>query len=308
MIAVLLLAFGGPATVDEVEPFLSSVISGRKLTTEQLARVTEKYKFIGGRSPLTEITLEQAKLLEDKLNMPTKKYRVYVGTLHAHPTIEETVKEIFNSKIREIIVLSLAPYYSKVTTAAYIEKLKKAIKEIQTNGEDFKISVAGHLGDYPLYLDAVIDKIEEGLKQFSLPERENIYIIFSVHSIPQKFIDQGDPYLEQIKTTIEGILKISSYPRWKLAFQSAGSDKEEWLEPEVKEVIDELAKEGVKNILLVPLSFIADNIETLYDIDIVYKKYAEEKGLKFVRSACLNTSPKFIEALSNIVMEQRGEK
>ncbi len=313
LIAILLLAFGGPSSLDEIESFLTSVMAGREPSPEQLAKVTEKYGLIGGCSPVTKITFEQAKLLEEKLNFSEKKYRgmnrsgsyrVYVGFAHSRPTIKETVKKIVSDKIEKVVVLSLAPYYSKVTTAAYIEKLRTAIKEIQLTSD---ISIAGHLGNYPLYLNVVIDKIEEGLKQFSSQEQKNLYIIFSVHSIPQRFIDQGDPYLEQVKTSINSILKISSYPRWNLAFQSRGSSassgEEKWLEPEVKEKIDELAKNGVKNILLVPLSFISENIETLYDIDIIYKKYAEEKGLKFIRTSCLNTSPKFISALSNIVSE-----
>lgn len=298
--AVLLLSFGGPSSPDEIEFFLTSIMGGRKPSPEQLAKVTEKYGLIGGCSPVTKITFEQAKLLEEKLNFSEKKYRVYVGFAHSRPTIEDTVKKIIQDKIKKVIVLSLAPYYSKVTTAAYIEKLRPAIKEIQLTSE---ISIAGHLGNYPLYLTALVEKIEEGLKKFSSQEQKNLYIIFSVHSIPQRFIDQGDPYLEQVKTSINSILKISSYPRWNLAFQSTGSDKEKWLEPEVKEKIDELAKNGVKNILLVPLSFISENIETLYDIDIIYKKYTEEKGLKFIRTSCLNTSPKFIEVLAEMVKE-----
>lgn len=325
LIAILLLAFGGPSSLDEIESFLTSVMAGREPSPEQLAKVTEKYGFIGGCSPVTKITFEQAKLLEEKLNFSEKKYRgmnrsgsyrVYVGFAHSRPTIKETVKKIVSDKIEKVVVLSLAPYYSKVTTAAYIEKLRQAIKEIQIergcspqgySPPDFEISIAGHLGNYPLCLIALVEKIEEGLKKFSSQEQKNLYIIFSVHSIPQRFIDHGDPYLEQVKTSINSILKISSYPRWNLAFQSRGSSassgKEKWLEPEVKEKIDELAKNGVKNILLVPLSFISENIETLYDIDIIYKKYAEEKGLKFIRTSCLNTSPKFIEVLSNIVNE-----
>lgn len=308
MIGVLLLTFGGPATLDEVELFLTSVMSGRKLTAEQLEKVKEKYKLIGG-SPLPGITFNQAKLLEERLNRENKdfhgmnqgdSYRVYVGFRHSHPTIEETVNRIVKDEIKNIVVLSLAPYYSKVTTAGYIVELERVIKKNQAN---FKITVARHLATHPLYLECIVEKIEQGLKNFPAEERNEVQIIFSVHSIPQKFIDKGDPYLDQVKASIDGIIKISGLSNWRLAFQSRGLSEEKWLEPDIKNIIDELAKGGIKNILLVPLSFVCDNIETLYDIDIIYKKYAEKKGLNFVRSSCFNTSPKFIEALAAIVKE-----
>jgi len=308
MIGVLLLTFGGPARLDEVEPFLSSVLSGRKLTTEQLEKVKEKYKLIGG-SPLPGTTFNQAKLLEERLNKENKDFHVYVGFRHSHPTIEETVNQIVKDETKNIVILSLAPYYSKVTTAGYMVELERAIKKNQAN---FEITVAPHLATHPLYLECLVEKIEQGLKNFPfkvnlqgepVEQRKEVQIIFSVHSILQKFIDKGDPYLEQVKASIDSIIKISGLSNWRLAFQSSGSDKNKWLEPEIKDVIDELASKGVKNILLVPLSFVSENIETLYDIDIVYKKYAEKKGLNFIRTECLNTAEKFIEALAEIVKE-----
>jgi len=292
----LLLAFGGPATLDEVEFFLTSVMSGRKLTAEQLEKVKERYKLIGG-SPLPRITFNQAKLLEEKLN---KDFKVYVGFRHSHPTIEEAVNQVAKDKIEKVIVLSLAPYYSKVTTAEYIAELERVIKKIQAN---FKITVARHLATHPLYIECVVEKIEEGLKKFPAEERNEVQIIFSVHSIPQKFIDKGDPYLEQVKASIEGILKVLRLPNWHLVFQSRGAGEDKWLEPEVKIVLDNLAEKKVKNILLIPLSFISDNLEILYDVDIVYRNYAESKGMRFFRSETLNLTPKFIDTLAEIVRE-----
>jgi len=307
MIGVLLLAFGGPHSLDEISSFVKSMMSKRQPSPRALEIIKERYRQIGGHSPLPEITFQQAKLLEEKMNLKERKFRVYVGFRYSHPTIEETVKEMVKDKMGKVIVLSLSPYYSKVSTGAYIEEFQKTVKKLSAT---FEISIINDFGNHPLYLKVLANKIEGELKKLSQEERKNMYIIFTAHNIPRRLIEEGDPYLDQLKASINTLVRILGISNWGFAFQSRGLGGNEWLGPEVQEIVDELSEMKLKNILLVSLSFVADNLEILYDIDIVYKKYAEEKGLNFIRTSCLNTSPKFIEVLTTIIQEylERNEK
>jgi ferrochelatase len=320
-IGVLLLNLGGPDSIEAVRPFLFNLFSDREIirlgpsffqkplayliSTLRHKKTEGYYKLIGGKSPIFDITLRQAKALEEALNdsrftvHDSLSFKVFIGMRYWHPLIEETVPEIFHQGIRRLIAVGLYPHYSIATTGSSFSKLKEVISRFTV--EVFSVP-SWH--DHPLYIEALVEKIRRGMNFFHSPEgagRENVHVLFSAHSLPEKFIEEGDPYVEHINGSIEGItnrIKI----QWDLSYQSR-SGPVKWLAPSTDEMIHELAGRGVKNLLVVPISFVSDHIETLYEIDILYKDMAKSLGIRLERAESLNTSQLFIEALRDIAMK-----
>jgi len=282
-----------------VEPFLARLFRGKKPSSEQLERVKERYRLIGGRSPLPEITLKQAKALEDSLNSEGYRFTCYVGMRYGHPLIEETLKEILRDGIREVIALPMAPFRSSASTGAYVEEVSHVRKNI---GEKIEISfvVGWHL--HPLFLEAIQEKIEEALTQFTPEERKRVHLIFSAHSLPKSLVE-NEPYVQDMEESVREVVKKLKPLPWHIALQSRGMGPEEWLGPDVESVLTELSQQNVREVLIVPIGFVADHIEVLYDIDVLYKRKAESMGMVLKRTNSLNFSKKFIQALSKIVEE-----
>ncbi len=339
-IGVLLLNLGGPDSLQAVRPFLYNLFSDRSiiklgpsflqkpiawLISGIRAQSTKKiYNLIGGKSPILDITTEQAKALEELLNSslllqsphpPFSKggrggIKVYVGMRYWHPFVEEVVPEIYNDGIRKLIVLSLYPHYSRTTTGSVLSQFKEVVSRYPV--EIFCIS---SWFDHPLYIDALVDLIEKGLESFTpsltLPPQRGrdgwggVHVLFSAHSLPESFIAEGDPYVYQIQETIKKIVKIMNI-EWHLSYQSK-SGPVKWLEPSTEEMLEKFAEWGYRNMLVVPISFVSDHIETLYEIDILYKDMAQKKGITLKRVESLNTHPLFIEALKDIVIESVKE-
>src|SRR3989338_5716827 len=334
MIAVLLLAFGCPDSIESIEPFITNVMGGRKPSPNQLQKIKERYLMIDGCSPLLDVTKRQANALEKILNETNELtpkllnsktpelFRVFVGMRYWHPFIKDTLKEILNLKVERIVVLVMAPHYSKLSTGNYIKAVNEAMAELTPPIPPFlrgsegglAISFINNWHIHPLFLEAVAEKIKKGISYFKDINKADIQIIFSAHSLPKippsPPFDKGgkggledDPYVKQLNETIEGIIKLTGDISWHLGFQSKGMSAGEWLEPTVDSILERLSREGKKYILIVPVGFVSDNIETLYDIDIFYKETAKSLGLIFHRTESLNDSPKFIESLSSIVRE-----
>jgi len=299
MKAILLLAFGGPRSLDEVESFLTRLFRGRKPSSEQLEKIKDRYRLIGGRSPLPEITFKQAKALEKKLDAKGYPFKSYVGMRYGHPLIEETLKKIVEDGIREVIALPMAPFRSRASTGAYIEEVNQAKKNI---GEEIKVSFVERWHLHPLFLGAIQEKVEEGLMQSTGEERKRTHLIFSAHSLPKSLVE-NEPYVQDMEESVRAVLKKIEPLPWHIAFQSRGMGPEEWLGPDVESVLDELSRQKVREILVIPIGFVADHIEVLYDIDILYRGKAESMGMRLKRTPSLNFSERFIEALAAIVEE-----
>jgi len=340
LIGVILLNMGGPDSLESVKPFLKNLFSDRDIIKlgpsflqqplssliikMKLKKSIAAYKLIGGKSPLIDITYQQAKVLEEVLNeqegdLPSSDgFRVYVAMRYWHPFAMQTVNQIYHDGIREIIAISLYPQYSKATSGSSIKNLAETFANISRKEVDipitykksfvidyssFKVHFVASWHDHPIYIDSLVEKIKRGFELFQTglnmkKQKLHVPVLFSAHSLPQKFIEQGDPYAEQTKETINEILKHINID-WHLSYQSkAGPVK--WLEPSTEDMIVRLAKKGIKNLLIVPISFVSDHIETLYEIDMLYKDIANKHGINLQRTESLNTSPKFIEALSDI--------
>lgn len=328
-IGVILLNLGGPDSLEAVRPFLYNLFSDRQiirlgplfmqtplawLISSIRSRTTRSfYSLIGGKSPILDITNAQAKALEKALNSSISPrpssvaFRVYIGMRYWHPFIEDVVPLMHKEGIRKVIALSLYPQYSVTTTGSSLSRLKEIAADYQM--EFFCIS-SWH--NHPLYIGALVDVIRKGLESFGITSHvsppassDDIHVLFSAHSLPQKIIDEGDPYEHQTKDTIKEITERIPI-QWHLSYQSK-SGPVKWLEPSTDEKLKELAGKGVKNILVVPISFVSDHIETLYEIDILYKRLAEKLGINLRRADSLNTHPVFISALKDIVMKSVKE-
>jgi len=299
MKALLLLAFGGPRSLDEVEFLLIRLFQGRKPSAEQIERVKERYRLIGGFSPLLKITQDQAKGLEEELKKRGYSFKSYVGMRYGHPLIEETLKEVLHDGIMEIIALPMAPFQSRASTGAYIEEVNRVKKNL-----DKEVSLSFVVGWYlhPLFLEAVRERIREGLKGFDEEERKRVHLLFTAHSLPKSIVEK-DPYAKEIEASIKGVLEgLEPFP-WHMAYQSKGGGPEEWVEPDVESILEELSKNKIREVLIVPIGFVSDHIEILYDIDILYQDKAKLLGMQLKRAPSLNFSKRFIEALSTIVEE-----
>jgi ferrochelatase len=315
----------------------------RLIATMRSEKTKRYYSLIGGKSPILDITRAQAKALEDSLNSELRtqnselSFKVYVGMRYWHPFIEDVVPVIYKEGIRKLVALSLYPHYSFATAGSSLTKLKEVLIKICKIGgaelTEFDRSFEQQKGNpsftlhssfftlhcitswfnHPLYIEALVDVIKKGIESFHpssltpLPSSPgDIHVLFSAHSLPQKIIEKGDPYVNQIKETISEITKRISI-KWHLSYQSK-SGPVKWLEPSTDEKLKELAGVGTKNVLVVPISFVSDHIETLYEIDILYKNLAEKLGITLKRADSLNTHIHFIEALKDIVIKGLKEK
>jgi ferrochelatase len=275
------------------------------------------YSQIGGKSPILDITTAQAKALEKALNEqsavsgqqsagglnPSLSFKVYIGMRYWRPFVKDTLAKIIEDGIEHLIVLSLYPHYSKATTGSAIADFKKVLSKLATRNSQLTTQFIDRWYDFPPYIDSLAELISEGMKEFEVNDFDMLY---SAHSLPQSFIDEGDPYLEHINATIAAVNSSlatrNSLPvNWYLSFQSK-TGPVKWLEPSTGETIIRLAKEGCKNLLVVPISFVSDHIETLYEIDILYKKLAEKHGINLARCRSLNTYDKFILAMKQLIM------
>ena len=302
MKALLLLAFGGPRSLDEVELLLTRLFKGRKPSPDQLERVKERYRLIGGCSPLPEITSDQAEALEKELNARGHAFRSYVGMRYCHPLIEETLKQIVRDGLKEVVALPMAPFQSRASTGAYIEEVDKIIKTLD-GGVSVSFVKGWHC--HPLFIEALREKIEEGLAEFEPTVRRGVHLLFTAHSLPRSIIEK-DPYVKEIEESIKGVVGSLDARPWHMAFQSKGVGPEEWVGPDVESVLTELSGQGVGEVLVVPIGFVSDHIEILYDIDILYQEKAKALGIVLKRTPSLNTSEKFIQALASAVEEQLG--
>ena len=296
MKALLLLAFGGPRSLEEVE-FLLTCLFGRKPSPELLERVKERYRLIGGCSPLPAITERQAKALEEKLNSRGYSFKSYVGMRYSQPLVEETLKEILQDGVKEVVAIPMAPFRSRFSTGAYKEELNRANK---ISGEKLKITFIEGWHSHPLFVQVVAERVVEGLKQFTPEESRRVHLIFTAHSLSESIVG-NDPYVDDMKESVNEVLKRIGPLPWHMAFQSKGGGPGRWIAPEVESVLVELNKTGIKEVLIIPIGFVSDHIEVLYDIDILYKEKAESLGMILKRIQSLNFSERFIEALASIV-------
>ena len=302
--AVLLMAYGGPNSLDDIEAYLSDIRGGRKTPPDLVEEVRERYALIGGRSPLLDITRAQAEVLEERLNASANgsRYRVYVGMRHWYPYIRQAVAQIVDDGLRHVVALCMTPHYSQMSVGAYFQKLWEAHEALSA---DLDVTCVESWHDHPLLIQAIADKVRASLEHFPVEVRDQVRLVFTAHSLPAALVEQGDPYDAQLQETARMVAARLGPEAgdWQLCYQSAGARQVKWLGPQIEDVVVELAEAGHKHILVAPIGFVADHVEILYDIDIACRNLATAQGAHLERMESLNTSPTFIEALADIVYQ-----
>lgn len=310
-IAVVLLNLGGPERLEDVEPFLFNLFSDRMIirlgpafmqkiiarfiAKRRAPKSSQAYAKIGGGTPLGRITAEQAGALEKELGA-VGPFTVVVAMRYWHPRAQETLAVLHEAGVQHIIALPLYPHYSIATTGSSVADLVEAGQKFTP---PFEIASIDSWPIQPQYINALATTITEGAELFG---DENVQVVYSAHSLPVKFIQEGDPYVEHLKQTIEAVESITKMPG-KLCYQSR-SGPVEWLSPSPPEMLEQLAREGCKNVLMVPVSFVSDHVETLYEIDMLYRDLAQKLGIRLERSPSLNLEPEFIIGLKELVLEK----
>jgi len=291
--AVLLLAHGSPNSVEEVPDFLLRVTGGRPLPPNAVDEVKRRYALIG-HSPLTEITLQQGELLAAALRMP-----VYVGMRNWHPFISQTLRQMVAGGIRHVVVICMAPQNSRTSVGLYRNSLAKC----SDPNLSFEFVESWH--DHPLLIQAFAERLA-AVRDTNRETGPKVPVIFTAHSVPERTILEGDPYEMQAKQTAELVAAAASLGRseWRFAFQSQGMSGGAWLGPTVEATILDLKHSGNRGVLVQPIGFLCDHIEVLYDIDILFKQFAEKEGLRLLRTKSLNRSPLLIAALAEIAQSR----
>ena len=293
--AVILIALGGPRSLGEVGPFMAAFM-GRPAPPSVVDAVVERYKLIGGKSPLPEIIKAQADALTKELG---NGYRAYEGFRYSEPTVAESFEQAVKDGAQRVIALSMSPFATEVTTGAY-----KSACEGLGRGDTCPLFIASW-HDNPFFIRAWQERVSAGLTRFRPELQKHVAVLFTSHSIPVRYIAAGDPYKQQVEETVKLVAGSLGINRWRIAWQSKGTRATEpWIEPGVEPTLDKLALEGCKAVLEVPIGFTCDHMETLYDIDIVHRAHAKKLGVEFERAESLNTSPLFIKALADIVRKE----
>jgi len=299
-IGVLLMAYGAAGSLDEIEPYLMDIRGGRPTSPQLVEEVKHRYQLMGGKSPLLEITKQQAAALEKRLNQAQPRIKTYIGMRHWHPYIKDTVKTMAADGMQEMVALCLTPYFSKLSVGAYYQKLEEAVAAV---GTPFKIRRIESWNDHPKLIEAIAEKVTRALERFPSDIRMKVPLLFSAHSLPERILAEKDPYPQELHETIELVMKKIGPYAWRFGYQSKGRTPEPWLGPDVAAVIDELHAQGHRHLLMAPIGFISDHMETLYDVDVMYREQCRSKGIHLERAESLNASPAFIEALAAVVRE-----
>lgn len=321
-VGILLFNMGGPGTLDEVEPFLVKLFSDRDIIELPLgallqplvARVIAKtrgnsvrrnYASIGGGSPQLRLTRLQALALNDRLDRdPGRRHIVEIAMRYWKPDTDTALERLASEGVSRLVTLALYPHYSRATTGSSRRELDRVLAQPKWQGR-FAVSHVDAYPDHPLYLDAMADTVRRALHGFPAHRRDGVTVLFSAHGLPQKFVDEGDPYVEHTHRTVRGILDRLSMPNpHAIGFQSR-TGPVTWIGPGTEDVLRDLGRQGVKEVLMVPVSFVSDHIETLYEVDQLFKDDALAAGIvDYRRSEALNAHPLFIEALAELVGRQ----
>ncbi len=281
--AVILMAYGSPSGLDDVRPYLEDVRGGRPVSDEAVADLAERYRRIGGRSPLDDVTEAQRAALERELGIP-----VYVGMKHWRPRIAEAVDSALAGGASRIVGLVLAPHYSRLSIGGYRERLDEAV----AGRAELVLVESWH--DYPGFVEVLADRVRD----------TDAWVVFTAHSLPSRILDEGDPYKEQLLETSRLVAERAGLDRWSFAFQSASTTGEPWLGPDVLEELERLHADRIESVLVAPVGFVSDHLEILWDLDIEAKERAAELGLELERIELPNADPAFLRALAEVVEER----
>ncbi|MDR5710137.1 MAG: ferrochelatase [Armatimonadota bacterium] len=298
-VGVLLMAYGTPRSLEEVEAYFTHIRRGRRPSDAELEDLRERYRRIGGTSPLRAITEAQATALQASLDRRSPgRFRVYLAMKHADPFIPDVTRRMLQEGVREIVALVLAPHESRMIVDEYLEYATPVLAQYPEG--TLRPVRTWHLN--PRYLEALERRVRAALAEAAEPPA----VVFTAHSLPERVLEWDDPYPRRLRETCEALAARLGLSRWRLAYQSAGHGAIPWLGPDILEVLPEIRAEGAPAVLVVPIGFVADNLEILYDLDIEAAQHARELGLGFRRTESLNVDEGLIEGLADEVERAAG--
>ena len=294
------MAYGGPGNIAEVDAYLMDVRGGRPTSPALVEEIRARYARIGGRSPILELTRAQATAIGRELGAG---FATFVGMRHWRPYIQEAVRDIEAQGFRRIVGVAMAPHYSNMSVGAYEKKLLQAAD----GGGRLDVTLVRRWWNQPQFRDASATRIRQALSRF--PKGTTPQVVFTAHSLPEKIVASADPYPDELKASAAAVAVRAGLEAWRFAYQSAGASAEPWLGPDAGEVITELAQAGHTAVLLVPIGFVCDHVEILYDIDVEYQALAQRLGIQLERTDSLNADPGLVAAVADAVraaVRQRG--
>lgn len=301
-VALLVMAYGTPYKEEDIERYYTHIRHGRRPSDEEIQDLKDRYKAIGGISPLAKITENQAKGLEQKLNEMQDEYEfnMYIGLKHIEPFIEDAIEQIHNDGYKKIASIVLAPHYSTFSIKSYNGRAKE---EADKYGIEIRSVVDWY--DAPGFIEYWAREIEKTYQSMPKEEQENCCLIVSAHSLPERILTEGDPYADQLAETAKLIAEKVSVPNYEIGWQSEGNTPEPWLGPDVQDLTRDLHNEnGYKAFIYAPVGFVADHLEVLYDNDYECKVVCDEVGASYYRPEMPNTDPLFIETLAKVVLKE----
>lgn len=318
-LGIVLLQLGGPDSLDSVEPFLYNLFSdpdiidlplaflfrrglARLISRRRAPKVQEYYKRIGRRSPILKLTIRQAKALERELG-DSLNAKVYVGMRYWHPMTEEVIHQLHRDGIKRVLLLPLYPHFSKTTTGSSVNEWNRVVAQQGMN--NFQVDLVEEYCEHPLYIRSVVRNIAIALRRVPERDRGKVHLVFSAHGTPVKLAQSGDPYQQQIIRTYHAVVAEGRFGLdHHLCYQSKVGP-ERWLEPSLETTINELAGNNVSHVLVIPIAFVSDHSETLWEINIQVKEEAKKLGIRYYdMSPALNTNPLFIQALADLVRKK----
>ena len=309
-IAVVLLNLGGPDSLEAVQPFLENLFNdpdifrlpfqkslARFISKKRAPKIQKEYELIGGKSPINEWTEKQRSMLEKKLRNSGSDADVLIAMRYWKPLTQEVVTKVETGNYEKVMMLPLYPHFSVSTTGSSFNEWKRFYK-----GDKSKVVYLDSYQTHPFYLKAINERIEESLLRFPEEARKDIQLVFSAHGTPVSYVKKGDPYSFQIKEAVEGVMRLrnSSHEYYQCFQSKVGPAK--WLEPATDTMIEELAAKGKKHLLIIPISFVSDHVETSFELDIEYRHVADKVGIEnYIVMAGLNDSQLFVDALYDLV-------
>ena len=296
---ILLLAYGSPETPDDVEPYFRHIRGGRTPSPDAVADLRRRYELIGGRTPLRSITTETARALQAALDARAPgEYRTYVAMKHWHPFIGDVIPRMAADGVRRVVAIVLAPHYSRMSVGGYRQYVEEAIAGLDAP-VDLTFVESWHLE--PAFLALMAGRVREGLAEFPEGDRTETCVLFSAHSLPVRIRTWDDPYEAQLLASAEAVARETGLQHWRFAWQSAGHTGEPWLGPDIVDYLETLHAEGVRSVLSVPIGFVCDHLEVLFDIDHEAADKAAALGMALRRTRMPNATPELIAVLDRLV-------
>jgi len=296
--AVLLMAYGTPDRLEDVADYFTHIRGGRRPPQSAIDNLTARYVAIGGTTPLRAITETVRDRLRDQLVADGLTYDAYIGMRHWHPYIAETLRTMRDAGVRRITAIALAPHYSRMSIGAYRDAVEAAHAEL---GNPFEITYIDRWHDEPAFTSLIASRVQDAVARLPESERASATVVFSAHSLPVRIREWNDPYEAELLSSSSAVATRLGLSDWRFAWQSAGGSHEPWIGPDILDYLETLRDEGARTVVLVPIGFVSDHLEILYDVDIEATNAARELGIQLVRVEMPNASPEFIRVLADAV-------